>query len=157
LFIRRTGDKSWSRSCSVRHTSSSRPILAVGDNIASTPPSERARRKSRRSASDGSESVRQRRSASSGSNSGVGDKKQIATGDDDDDDDDDEMAADQQRKASLQGPPSSLIICTDDIYRIFRKLFPFFSGVVSNVPQILMLAIDLLHLRQYGLDVCYVT
>ena len=85
------GDKCWSRSCSVRRKSSSRPMLAIGDNVATTAGNEHGRKK-RYSTGDGDSSRR------SGSSSSGGEKKQIAIADDD------ETDGDQQQKTSVQGP-----------------------------------------------------
>jgi len=84
------GDKVWSRSCSVRRKSSSRPMLAIGDNMATATTSGERGKKKRYSTCDGDSS---RRSGSSSSS----EKKQSASGDNDDSD------SDQQRNSCVQG------------------------------------------------------
>jgi len=83
MLLMGAGDRSWSRSCSVRHRSNSRPMLAIGDSAASTAASAAAAlgRKKSRSSSDAGSS-RRSRSGSSGQDA----KKLSASADDDDDD-----------------------------------------------------------------------
>ena len=85
------GDKIWSRSCSVRRRSSSRPMLVIGDNTATAAGCERGKKK-RYSAGDGDSTRRSASSSSSG-----GEKKHSASGDNDDTD------SDHQQNISVQG------------------------------------------------------